>query len=136
MCVLALRVNLLPNMAEVPLPSDDSDIYCSGSSGNESIASITSDQRSSSANRQSRLSTSSAETLSNEEASDVGSTNSVYIEPHTDMEDSDEAFNVDVAGVSDSDIGPISDKGEEKDVNIPSPDFASILRESHFRLDM
>ena len=33
----------LPDMAEVPLPSDNS-IYHSGSSGDESIASITSDR--------------------------------------------------------------------------------------------
>lgn len=127
----------LSDMSEVPLPSDDSDVYHSGSSGDESIASITSDQRSSSASRESRFST-SAETLSNEEAGDVGSTDSsVYIEPRTDMEDSEDAFNLDIAGESDSDVGPISDEGEEEeeDVSIPSPgDFSSLLRESHFRL--
>ena len=76
--------------------------------------------------------------LSNEEAGDVGSTDSsMYIELRMEMEDLGEAFNLDVAGESDSDVGPISNEGEEEDedMNIPSlGDFTSLLRESHFQL--
>ena len=48
----------------------------------------------------------------------------------------DDTFNLDVAGDSDSDVGPISDEeDEEDDINIPSPgDLASLLKESHFRV--
>ena len=123
---------------EVLMPSDDSDVYHSDGSGEESITSATSDRRSSSASHGSRLSDTSAETLSdciNEEIDDLGSTDSsVYLEPRTDVQDSDEAFNLDVVGDSDSDVGPISDE-EEEDISFPSPgDFASLLKESHFRL--
>ena len=48
------------------------------------------------------------------------------------MQDSDEAFNLDVAGDSDLDRGPVSD---EEDEDIPSPgDFASLSKETHFQL--
>lgn len=69
----------------------------------------------------------------NEDVHDVGSTDSsVYLEPLTDVQDSDEAFTLDVA---DSDVGPISDEEEEEDMNIHSPGgFASLLKEYHFRL--
>ena len=102
--------DLLSVMDEVPIPSDDSDVYLSGGSGEESITSATSDQRSSFATHGSWLST-SAEMLSdcNEAVDDLGSTDSsVYLEPRTDVQDSDEGFNLDVAG--DSDVGLISDE--------------------------
>ena len=122
-------------MAEGPIPSDGSDVYLSGE---ESITSATSDQPLSSASHGSRLST-SAEMLSDciEAIDDLGLTDSseYLIEPRIDMQDSDEAFNLDVAGDSDSNVGLISDEEEEEDINIPSPgDFASLLKESHFRL--
>ena len=120
------------------MPSDDSDVYHSGgSSCDESNTSATSsDQRTSSVSRGSRFS-SSAEALSecNEEVDDMESTDSsVYLDQRrsTDVQDSDEAFNLDVAGDSDSDGGPVSD---EEDEDIPSPgDFASLLKETHFQL--
>ena len=126
-------------MAEVPMPSDDSDVYNSGGSGcDESNTSATSsDQRRSSVSRGSRFS-SSAEELSeciNEEMDDMGSTDSsVYLDQRSiDVQDSDEAFNLDVAGDSDLDGDhPVSD---EEDEDIPSPgDFASLLKETHFQL--
>jgi hypothetical protein len=97
-------------MAEVP--SDDSDVYHSGGSGCDESA-TSGDHRTSSASSESCFSP-SAEALSecNEEVDDLGSTDSsVFLDPRrsTDMQDSDEAFNLDVAGDSDSDIhvGPI-----------------------------
>lgn len=111
---------------------DDSDIYSSGGSGEESIISATSDQWSS---HGSRLST-TTETF-NEEVDDLESTDSsIYLEPHTNEQDSDEAFNLNVAADSDSDVDPVDDEEEEEeDINVPSPgDFASLLKESHFRL--
>ncbi len=130
-------------MAEVP--SDDSDVYPDSGGGgcDESNTSATSgDHRTSSASRESCFSP-SAEALSecNEEVDDLGSTDSsVFLDPRrsTDVQDSDEAFNLDIAGDSDSDVhvGPISDEEDEEDImNIPSPgDFASLLKETHFRL--
>ena len=126
-------------MAEVPRPSDDSDVYHSGGSGcdesNTSIAS--SDRRASSVSRGSCFS-SSAEALSeciNEEVDDTKSTDSsVNLDQLTSTEasqDSDAAFNFDVSGDSDQGLGPVSDEDED----IPSPaDFAFLLKETHFQL--
>ena len=115
-------------MAE--LPSDDSDIYVSGDSSEECLVS---DQPSSSASHGSRLST-SAETESNcnEEVDELESIDSSeYLELHTtnSLQDSDEDFDLDIAGDSDSDVRPnyVEEEVDEDEFSDASPgDFASL----------
>ena len=105
MALQSVARRLVLNMAE--LPSDDSDIYVSGDSSEEYLIS---DQPSSSASHGSRLSTSAeSESNCNEEVDELESIDSSeYLELHTtnSLQDSDEDFDLDIAGDSDSDVRP------------------------------
>ena len=101
-------------MEEVDIPCDDSDIYCSGSGSEESIASV---DRS----NLDPLLSSSTENLSKEETGSTSS--SVYLEQRSDGLDSD------------SDVIPASDEEEDDVLSVSSPgDLASLLKESYFQL--
>ena len=97
-------------------PGDDSDVYCSSSGSEESIAPVDRSE-------DDPVLSSSTEDLREELGSTSSMSSSVYLEQCSNGLDSD------------SDLFPASDEEEDDVVSVSSPgDLAFLLKESHFHL--